>query len=162
MQASAGTNLAVDFLPGSLAFNPAARFFPTPELAAAIVWFDALVENVDRTPRNPNLLVWHDALWCIDHGATLYRHHGGSDPVAAARAPFALIAGHVLMPYAGDLMEADARLGDRLDRASVQAILDQVPSGWLGRDGDRPYVEALTARLRGPRTWAHEAQAARA
>ncbi len=161
LKASAGTNLALDFLPGSVTFNPAARFAPTPELAAEIVWFDALVENVDRTPQNPNLLVWHDALWCIDHGAALYRHHGGSDPIAAARAPFPLIAGHVLMPYAGDLAETDARLGGRVDRATLQAILDMVPSAWLGPDGDRPYVKALSARLEAPRTWAQKAHDAR-
>ena len=162
LKASAGTNVAMDFLPGSLTFNPAARFSPSPELAAAIVWFDALVENVDRTPQNPNLLVWHDALWCIDHGAALYRHHGGSDPVAAARAPFALIAEHVLMPYASDLREADVRLAERVDAPAIQAIVDLVPRAWLGPGGARPYVEALTTRLEAPRTWAQEAQDARA
>lgn len=161
LQASPGTNLGMDFLPGALTFNPGARWRPDPALAAAIVWFDALVENVDRTAQNPNLLVWHDALWCIDHGAALYRHHGGSDPVAAARAPFPLIAHHVLLPYAGDLMEADARLGGLVARAEIAAILDAVPRAWLGPDGAAPYVEALTARLAAPRTWAQEAQDAR-
>jgi hypothetical protein len=162
LQASAGTNLAMDFLPGSLTYNPAATFVPPADLAADIVWFDALVENVDRTPQNPNLLVWHDALWCIDHGAALYRHHGGSDPVGNARKPFAMIAQHVLLPVAGDLMAADAHLGDRLGRDDLQAILDLVPAAWLGPDGAAPYVDALTARLAAPRTWAQEAQDARA
>lgn len=158
LKASPGTNLAMDFLPGSVAYNPAARFEPPAQLAADIVWFDALVENVDRTANNPNLLVWHDALWCIDHGAALYRHHGGSDPVASAKAPFGLIAQHVLLPLAGDLMAADARLVARLDRAAVQGVLDAVPTGWLGPDGTAPYVEALSARLGAPRAWAQEAQ----
>ena len=153
--------LALDFLPGSVTFNPAARFVPAPELAADIVWFDALVENVDRTATNPNLLVWHGALWCIDHGAALYRHHGGSDPVAAAQAPFGMIAQHVLLPIAGDLAAADARLSGRLDRACVQAILDEVPSAWLAPEDSAPYVEALTARLAAPRAWVQEAQDAR-
>jgi hypothetical protein len=161
LAASAGTNLAMDFLPGSLTFNPAARFRPDPELAAAIVWFDALVENVDRSPQNPNLLVWHEGLWCIDHGASLYRHHGGSDPVAEARTPFGRIAEHVLLPYAGDLVAADERLGERVDRALIQAILDLVPSAWLAPDGDVAYVEALARRLEAPRGWAQEAQDAR-
>ena len=73
--ASAGLNLGVDYLPGSLTFNPAAGLPPTAELAARVVWFDALVTNVDRTPQNPNILVWHRALWLIDHGAALYFHH---------------------------------------------------------------------------------------
>jgi hypothetical protein len=161
LHASPGTNLAMDFLPGALTFNPGAHWAPDPELAAAVVWFDALVENVDRTAQNPNLLVWHDALWCIDHGAALYRHHGGSDPVAAARAPFPLIARHVLLPYAGDLMEADARLGGRVDRDGLTAIVAQVPTAWLGDGGAAPYVDALAARLQTPRTWAKEAQDAR-
>lgn len=162
LHASPGTNLGMDFLPGSLTYSPAGRFVPDPGLAAAIVWFDALTENVDRTAQNPNLLVWHDALWCIDHGAALYRHHGGSDPVASARNAFPLVAQHVLLPVAGDLMAADARLSRLLDRAALQAILDLVPRAWLGPDGDTPYVEALTRRLEAPRIWAQEAQDARA
>src|SRR6267378_2023393 len=73
--ASAGLNLGVDFLPGALPFNPAAGPAPAPELAADVVWLDALVTNVDRTARNTNLLVWHGRLWLIDHGASLYFHH---------------------------------------------------------------------------------------
>ncbi len=163
LRSSVGTNMAMDFLPGALTFNPAARWAPDPALAAAIVWFDALVENVDRMAPNPNLLVWHDALWCIDHGATLYRQHGSAatDPVAHARKAFPLTSEHVLLAFAGDLMEADAQLGERIDRAGLQAILDLVPRAWLDGDGDRPYVEALAARLEAPRTWAREAQDAR-
>src|SRR6188508_302751 len=77
--ASAGTNLGVDFLPGALPFTPAAADGFDPARAADVVWFDALVMNVDRTPRNPNLLVWHGRTWLIDHGAALYVHHGGGD-----------------------------------------------------------------------------------
>lgn len=153
LKASVGTNLAMDFLPGSLTFNPAARFAPDPALAAAIVWFDALVENVDRTPQNPNLLVWHDALWLIDHGAALYRHHAEEDPVAQARRPFALRERHVLLPLAGPLGAADAALAPQVDRALLQSILDLVPHAWLGPAGARPYVDALERRLDEPRTF---------
>ncbi len=161
LAASPGTNLALDFLPGALTFNPGARFAPDPELAAAVVWFDALVENVDRTAQNPNLLVWHDALWCIDHGAALYRHHGGSDPVAEARRPFALVGRHVLLAQAGDLQAADARLAGRVDAAGLQAILDAVPPAWFGPEGSGPYAEALGLRLEAPRAWAQAAEEAR-
>src|ERR1700712_5486921 len=65
--ASPGTNLGVDFLPGSLPYSPAIAWQPAPALAADIVWLDALTTNVDRTPQNPNLLLWHDRLWLIDH-----------------------------------------------------------------------------------------------
>ncbi len=161
LKASPGTNLAMDFLPGSLTFTPAAPFRPQPELAAEIIWFDALVENVDRTAQNPNLLVWHDALWCIDHGAALYRHHGGSDPIAHARAPFPLIAQHVLLPFAGAITAADERLAGRVGEPELQAVLDLVPSAWFGPDGDRPYLEALLTRLEAPRDWATEADRVR-
>ena len=99
--ASAGLNLGVDFLPGALAYVPGGGFTPDPELAADVVWLDALTMNVDRTPRNPNLLVWHDRMWLIDHGAALYLHHQGLDPVRDATRSFPLIAQHVLLPCAG-------------------------------------------------------------
>ena len=86
--ASEGVNLGVDFLPGALAYTPAGAWQPSPELAADIVWLDALATNVDRTARNPNLLLWHERLWIIDHGAALYLQHGGLDPVAHAECPF--------------------------------------------------------------------------
>src|SRR5689334_4043120 len=92
--ASAGLNLGMDFLPGATAYLPAHP--PPASLAADVVWFDALVTNVDRTPRNPNLLRWHGNLWLIDHGAALYAFHG-AEPVARARAGFPAIRDHVLL-----------------------------------------------------------------
>ena len=85
LTASAGLNLGVDFLPGALPFSPAVGPFPEPELAARIVWLDALVTNVDRTAKNTNMLLWHGRLWLIDHGAALYFHHA-PEPVAGPRA----------------------------------------------------------------------------
>src|SRR5262249_58368207 len=79
---SEGVNLGVDFLPGALPYTPAGAWQPSAELAAEIVWLDALTTNVDRTARNPNLLLWHHRLWLIDHGAALYLAHGGLDPSA--------------------------------------------------------------------------------
>ena len=101
--ASAGLNLGVDFLPGALPFGPAAGPEPDPELAAAIVWFDALVTNVDRTAQNPNLLWWHERLRPIDHGAALYFHHASRPPPEHARGRFEAIADHVLLPFAGSI-----------------------------------------------------------
>ncbi len=120
IRASAGVNLGLDYLPGSLAYSPADP--PDPELAANVVWLDALVENVDRTPRNPNLLRWHGRLFLIDHGAALYVHHGAGDPLAQAGRPFPAIRDHVLLPAAGSIAEADARLAPRADpRAAAGA-----------------------------------------
>src|SRR5688500_16618381 len=94
IRACAGVHLRIDSLPASLAYPPADP--PEPELAADVVWLDALVENVDRTPRNPNLLRWHGRLFLIDHGAALYVHHGAGDPLAQAGRPFTAIRDHVL------------------------------------------------------------------
>jgi hypothetical protein len=153
IRASAGLNLGVDFLPGSLPYSPAHP--PDPELAAAVVWLDALVENVDRTPRNPNMLRWHGNLWLIDHGAALYAFHGG-DPLARARAGFPAIRDHVLLPAAGSIEQADARLAERADPGAAAAL---VPEAWA--DG-LPYAEYLQQRLRAPREFAEEAERARA
>src|SRR5258708_7473993 len=81
LRQSEGLNLALDYLPGSIAFDPLIdrSLAAQTRLASSIVWFDALVTNVDRTPRNTNLLVWHGALWLIDHGASLYFHHNWDD-----------------------------------------------------------------------------------
>src|SRR6185503_3451141 len=112
--ASGGTNFGIDFLPGALGYLAAAPAPIDAALAADIVWFDALVTNVDRTPRNPNLLVWHGRLWLIDHGAALYVHHTWQDPDGHARRPFPVIRDHVLLPVAASIEAADARLAPRV------------------------------------------------
>jgi HipA-like protein len=158
--ASAGLNIGLDFLPGSLPFDPAVEAPLDPSLAAAIVWFDALVTNVDRTPRNPNLLVWHERLWLIDHGAAFYAHHATPEFAGHADRPFPLIADHVLLPFAGSVLEADAELAGRLDRGTLDEVVALVPDEWL--DGRREvYADYLEARLRGPRAFAEEAERAR-
>jgi hypothetical protein len=184
LTASAGTNLGVDFLPGALPFTPAAAHAVDPDFAADVVWFDALVTNVDRTPRNPNLLVWHGRTWLIDHGAALYRQHGEAPLADSARARFAHIADHVLLPAAGPIAAADERLAERAREAVARAAA-LVPDGWLGADGARPasgasgapsaggsppaaaaarradLVAFLLARLEPPRDFVEEAERAR-
>jgi len=166
--ASTGRNLGLDYLPGALAFVPGAAA-PEPALAAAVVWFDALMTNVDRTPRNPNLLWWHGRLWLIDHGAALYLQHGADDLAALAHRPFPAIREHVLLPYAGSIAEADAQLAPRLTPAVIEATVAAVPAGWLTDRDDpdaedaarRSYVEYLVRRLEGPRGFVEEADGAR-
>ncbi|MBA3347796.1 MAG: aminotransferase class I and II, partial [Actinobacteria bacterium] len=158
LKASAGVNLGVDYLPGSLSFNPAAGPPPDPELAAAIVWFDALVTNVDRTAKNTNLLVWHGQLWPIDHGAALYFHHGKAVH-GHERRPFEAIAEHVLLPFAGSIEEADARLAPLVTPALLMQIAAAVPGEWLGDASPQLYVDYLTGRLEEPRAFVAEAQA---
>jgi hypothetical protein len=170
LERSAGTNVGLDFLPGALAFSPGVGPAPEPDLAAAVVWFDALTTNVDRTPRNPNLIVWHRRLHLIDHGSALYIHHSWRDPAAHARRPFEPIRDHVLLPFAGSILEADARLAPSLDRSVLEALATLVPDAWLVPEPGladpaahrRAYVDYLAARLAEPRAFVVEAEHARA
>jgi hypothetical protein len=142
-EASVGANLGVDFLPGALPFTAAAGRALDPAQAADVVWFDALVMNVDRTPRNPNLLVWHGRTWMIDHGAAFYRQHRDAPLAASAHAAFSLIGEHVLMPYAGSIEQADERLADATADGVADALA-RVPDEWLGGSARR-----AARRLRG-------------
>lgn len=167
---SAGLNLALDYLPGSVTFDPTIML-PDGELASAIVWFDAFVSNVDRTARNSNMLLWQRRLWLIDHGAALYFHHGWN-PAVVERAgePFARIRDHVLLPFADRLEAVDAMLADWLDENRIRDIVAWVPDAWLaGDDGfasadarRAAYREYFCRRLRAPRAFLQEAQRARA
>ena len=168
IRASGGLNLALDYLPGSVTFDPIADQ-PGATLASAIVWFDAYVSNVDRTPRNANMLMWHHALWLIDHGAALYFHHGWKEGDDVSAAPFAAIRDHILLRFAGALREADAMLSARLTPAVIAGIVALVPDLWL--TSKAPFANAaaardaytlhLTRRLAAPRAFAEEAIRAR-
>ena len=161
---SAGVNLGVDFLPGSLDFNPTRPDAVSAAFASEVVWFDAWTTNVDRTARNPNLLVWHGRTWLIDHGAALYRHHAGPDFADRAGEPFPLVAQHLLLRYAGALAEADARLSALLGRESIEAALADVPDEWLGEapaSARAEYRSYLEARLHRSPDFTAEAVAAR-
>jgi hypothetical protein len=159
--ASPGSNLGVDFLPGALPYTPAGPWLPDPELAADVVWLDALLTNVDRTARNPNLLLWHGRLWLIDHGAALYLHHGGLMVTEHAARPFPLIAEHVLLPHAGSIVDADTRMRLRIDRDLIEEVVALVPPEWFAGDGPATYVEYLDRRVHGA-PFAKEAERARA
>ena len=168
IRASAGMNLALDYLPGSVAFDPVVEQ-PDAALASAIVWFDAFVSNVDRTARNTNLLVWHRRLWLIDHGAALYFHHDWDGVIERATDPFARIRDHVLLPFASGLREADARMGALVTREVIAGIVALVPDAWL--DGDAPfadfaehraaYARYLCRRIESPHAFVEEAIRAR-
>jgi len=174
LTASAGLNLGLDYLPGSLAFEAIAAPRVDPELASAIVWFDAYVMNVDRSARNTNMLTWHKRIWLIDHGAALYFHHSASDDhggyQAHARRPFAPIREHVLLPYASKLREVDARLRALLTHERLASIVAAVPYDWLTADAKRAvpveqraaYLAFLDARRDASLVFIEEAERARA
>ena len=112
LTSSAGLNLALDYLPGSTMFDPAAGDRADAGVASTAVWFDAFVTNVDRTARNPNLLYWHESLYCIDHGAALYFHHNWKNMEQMVESPFEAIRHHVLLPWASNI-EAVAAIAFR-------------------------------------------------
>jgi len=163
IRASAGLNLALDYLPGSVTFDPLVEQ-PDAELASRIVWFDAYVSNVDRTARNANMLVWHRKLRLIDHGAALYFHHDWEDWRARSTRPFAQIKNHVLLPFASRIAEVDESMRVAIAPA-INDIVAQIPDAWLrdgapfaaAREHRAAYVEYLTRRLDAPRAFVAEA-----
>ena len=169
LRGSVGANFGLAYLPGALAFDPAADSDVPPELAASIVWFDALLSNVDRTARNTNLLLWHQQLWMIDHGAALFFHHRWDGWDERIHSPFPQIRDHVLLLFADDLAAADARLRPLLTDQVLHQVVANIPDKWLGDEALFPdlvahraaYVTYLRARLDGPRPWLKEALDAR-
>jgi hypothetical protein len=133
IQASVGLNIALDYLPGSVTFDPLV-YVPDARLASAIVWFDAFVCNVDRTARNVNMLLWHRRLWLIDHGAALYFHHAWNRHDQHATNPFALIKDHVLLKYASALAEVDAQMASKLTVDTLSDVVQLIPDSWLAED----------------------------
>ncbi len=146
---SIGSNLGLDFLPGALPFDLAMRDPIDPVLAADIVWFDALIANVDRTTRNPNMLRWHGELWLIDHGAAIYPHHRWTNPAEQGRRSFPEIEGHVLLPKAGSLIEADRRLANRMTDSDLWAVIGSIPDAWLENAGDGSIYGGESGSTRG-------------
>jgi hypothetical protein len=169
IRASAGLNLALDYLPGAVAFDPLVHR-PDADLASAIVWFDAFVTNVDRTPRNVNLLMWHRRLWLIDHGAALIVHHQWDGYLERATSRFAMVKDHVLLDLASRIAEADAAMSGRITREVVERIVALIPDDWLedtplfptAHEHRAAYVRYLCARLAAPRAFVEEAVRARA
>jgi hypothetical protein len=167
--ASAGLNLGLDYLPGSLGADPLNVRDVDADLASAIVWFDALTMNVDRTPRNPNLLWWHRKLWLIDHGAALYFHYTWGDYLSRSKGRFPAVKDHILLPMASKIAEADERLTPLVTRELLESIVAQIPDAWLGdveqfasiAEHRQAYIDVLLERLTAPRAFVEEAIDAR-
>ncbi len=162
IKASGGLNLALDYLPGSITFD-ALIAPPDSALASKIAWFDALVANVDRTPRNANMLVWHKDLWLIDHGAAFYFHHNWDNFPGNSRNPFKQIKDHILLTFAGEIAEADAALSAKLNPEVLREIVELIPDEWLDNPAEQRevYFQFLTNRLDAPRAFNKEAIDAR-
>lgn len=167
---SAGLNVALDYLPGSVMFDPIAAQ-PDAGLASDIVWFDAYVTNVDRTARNANMLMWHRRLTLIDHGAALYFHHSWNNYLERSVDAFHQVKDHILLPFTTipALRDADSRLSPRLTPPLITKIVSMIPDAWLS--GTAPfhsreelraaYVQYLVRRLSEPHLFVEEAVRAR-
>ncbi|MFE3853722.1 HipA family kinase [Streptomyces griseorubiginosus] len=152
LRSSGGTNLGMDFLSGALGFDPLA--FPVgPEEAGRILWFDALVNNVDRSWRNPNLLWWRGEVWLIDHGATMIWQHNWPGAEKSAARPYDA-SDHVLKPFAPDVAAAAAALAPRVTEELLAEVTAEIPDAWLADEPGfdtpdelrRAYVRPLLLR----------------
>lgn len=164
IRASAGLNLALDYLPGSITFDPVVGKAEA-ELASEIVWFDAYVTNIDRTARNANMLVWHRKLWLIDQGAALYFHHTWSNYLDRSLDRFPAIKDHVLLRFATSLEAAHAMFMERITPDIIRQIIDLIPDSWLlegspfteQRQHRDAYLEYLLKRLESSQVFLEEA-----
>lgn len=145
---SDGLNLAIEYLSGSITYDPLI-VKPEAKLASEIVWFDALTANVDRTPRNANLLFWENNLWLIDHGAAFYFQHNWEKFLENSANPFSLVKQHILLPFADKLEEADEVLSQKLTQESLEKIVEMIPDKWLENPTEqrKVYLEFLIRRL---------------
>lgn len=169
LKASIGLNLALHYLSGAITFDPTVTTISS-KLASQIVWLDCLLTNMDRTPRNTNMLIWHKELWLIDHGASLYFHHSWQNWEEQAKRPFALIKDHVLLPWADELDEVNETFKPLLTDQLIHDIVDLIPDEWLARDSsfDSPaanreaYAHFLKIRIANSEIFVNEAKNARA
>lgn len=165
---SVGLNLALHYLSGAITFDPAVTNINS-KLASQIVWLDCLITNVDRTPRNTNMLVWHKELWLIDHGAALYFHHSTQNWEQQVTRPFMQIKDHVLLPYATEIEEADAKSTAILTEERIRAIISLIPDEWLetepvsesAEELRQVYIQFLVSRIAASAIFVKEAQHAR-
>lgn len=168
LKASKGLNLALHFLSGSINFDPAVKTIE-PKLASKIVWLDSFITNMDRTFRNTNMLLFNKELWLIDHGASFYFHHSGTDWKNAAKTPFAIIKSHVLLPQAIELTQVDDEIKKVLTVDKLTEIVNLIPTEWLvWNDTDKTpdelknmYLQFLVTRLNHSHIFINEAQNAR-
>lgn len=149
--ASTGANLGVDFLPRALGYD-GLSWQPDPAAAGRILWLDALTVNVDRSWRNPNLLIWHHALWAIDHGAALLFQHTwpGEEKFATREYP---IDEHALAPYAKDMVATDEELRPLVTKELLEEVVALVPAEWLAAEERPAYVAYLSARAAASVSW---------
>jgi hypothetical protein len=168
LKASVGLNLALHYLSGSITFDPVVTSVDA-KLASKIVWLDCFITNVDRTARNTNMLMWHNELWLIDHGAALYFHHSWQNFEEQAKRPFIQVKDHVLLPYATELEAVNEELRAIISPELIRTIVSLIPDEWLideSVDGNpdekrKVYNKFLGTRLNNSEIFVNEAKHAR-
>ncbi|WP_345948039.1 HipA family kinase [Mucilaginibacter sp. PAMB04274] len=169
LKASTGLNLALHYLSGAITFDAVVTKLNS-RLSSQIVWLDCLLTNVDRTPRNTNMLMWHKELWLIDHGAALYFHHSWYNWREQAVKPFVQVKDHVLLPWASELDEVNAEFKTLLTNEQIRHIVNLIPDDWLidasttdtANERREVYYQFLTTRLAASEIFITEAKNARA
>lgn len=165
LRKSEGLNLGLHFLDKAMTFEPSVSSIDPLE-ASKIVWLDAFIENIDRTRRNPNMMLWNSELWLIDHGSSFYYHHGTTSAEEAALNKFPYIKDHVLLPYASKLVEADKLMRQAITPRTLNKIVDLIPDVWLSTpeyEGKTPqeiredYKLFLNHRLKSSKVFVDEA-----
>lgn len=163
---SVGLNLGLHFLSGAITYDPTVHTV-SPAEASLIVWLDSLLMNMDRTARNTNMLIWNRQLWMIDHGASLYFHHGPTDWQEQAVRPFTLIKDHVLLRQAVEMEAASEKAKALLTLEKIEEIVSWLPDDWFDHglnpteEKDR-YVQYFITRLAHSDMLVKEANHARA
>lgn len=167
LRKSQGLNLGLHFLSGAATFDPKVNEID-PLTASKIVWLDAFITNVDRTRLNPNMMMWNNSLWLIDHGASIYFHHTWKDSEHAALDPFPYIKTHVLLPYASKMVEADKLMRQAITPRTLTKIVDMIPEEWLVEEEEYEpsrkrdiYKQFLVSRLANSSIFTQEAIAQR-
>lgn len=162
IKASDGLNLALDYLPGSITFDALIEK-PSAELASKVVWLDAFTANVDRTPRNANMLLWHKELWLIDHGAAFFYHHNWEKFLENASNPFRQVKDHILLPFAENIAEIDEDFSRKLTPEILRETVELIPDDWLEDAAEKReiYFQFLTERLKNRKEFVEEAINAR-
>lgn len=168
LKASVGLNLGIHYLSGSITYDPAVSTID-PKLASQIVWLDCLLTNVDRTPKNTNMLIWYKELWLIDFGASLYFHHSWNNWKTQAEKPFVMVKDHVLLPQASELDLVNSEFKKILSKEIIENIVAAIPEEWLKDETTfesiekhrQAYVDFLSIRIAHSETFVNEAKHAR-
>jgi hypothetical protein len=167
LKASVGLNLGLHYLSGAITFDASVMHVPY-KLASQIVWLDCLLTNVDRTPRNTNMLTWNKQLWLIDHGAALYFHHSWDNWLEQATRPFVQVKDHVLLSRATELEAVDEEFKLILTPERIEAIVSLIPDEWIKSEWHETpdevrhiYAQFLNTRIASSAIFVNEVQHAR-